>query len=202
MAGDAQQARATLESIVRDAESRGVRVPSPAARVVGEALVALGELDERDIAMPAPGDTDRFDGVGVVTFRPVQIAGQRASDRYAKVAAWGSFDLLVCTQRRQGRVSERVAAIAVSMEARDLATLRQRPDATAFEILDEPGLRAEWSGMARQYRSGARIYYEGALLSARMLNVAAAIDPLDGADCRADALARRDAIDASGDAGH
>jgi serine/threonine-protein kinase len=199
-AGDTTRARALLEQIVRDAELSGLRGPSPAARVVGEAVLLLGDLDARALALPPPLDPDSLTGVGVVNFVPVMKDSQRPLDRYIRVGTWGAFDQMVCGQRRAGLLAERLVALATSMEARDLATLRKRPDAAVFQVVDERGLRDQWSSTIRAYRANAKAYYEGAISTARMVD-GPSVDPVDGVECRADAFARRDAIDALADAG-
>ena len=194
-AGDAPGAKGLLEAVVHEVEHSGARAPSPAARVAAEALLLLGDLDERAMAAPAPRDPKTMEDLGPETMSATREQGTRAQVRYSAVAMWGSLDLVVCGEYRAGRVGEKLDAFAREAEIRDLALMRQ----PAIEALYPGGvaqLRLGWSVARSSYRIGASASYDAAVSTARFVD-GPTVDPADGTDCRVSALARRDALAAT-----
>jgi serine/threonine protein kinase len=198
--GDAERARPMLEAVVHDVEVARVHVPSPAARAAAEALLMLGDLDEKAIVGPAPKEPTTAMDMGPVTFVETMKLGTRPTNEYLRIGAWGELDLVTCAQYRSGRVQEKLGALARAAEARELEMVR-RP---AVQALYYPGgaaeVRAVWASTLSSFRTNAIAYYDGAVLQAQFFGGAIA-DPEDGLDCRAAALSRRDALKAEGDGG-
>jgi eukaryotic-like serine/threonine-protein kinase len=197
--GDAERARPMLEAVVHDVEVTRAHVPSPAARAAAEALLMLGDLDEKAIVGAAPREPTTALDMGPAAFVETIKLGMRATNDYLRTGVWGEIDLVSCAQYRSGRVQEKLGALARAAEARDLEMV-QRP---AIQELYYPGgaaeVRAVWASTVSSFRTNAIAYYDGAVMQAQFFGGAIA-DPEDGLDCRAAALSRRDTLKAEGDA--
>jgi serine/threonine-protein kinase len=198
--GDADRARPMLEALVSEVEHSGARAPSPAARVAAEAILMLGDLDEKAVVAPTPaGEPKAFEDLGPETLRAAREATTRAQIRYGESGQWGAPDMVVCCEVRAGRVAEKMEAFARAAEARELAAMRS-PSVEALYPGGAAQLRLGWSVTISSYRAGAVQWYGAAIATARYVD-GALVDPGDGTDCRTAALARRDALAAAGDGG-
>jgi eukaryotic-like serine/threonine-protein kinase len=196
--GDAERARPLLEAVVHDVEATRAHVPSPAARAAAEALLMLGDLDEKAIVGPAPREPTTPMDMGPVTFVETLKLGTRATNDYLRIGAWGELDLVTCGVYRSGRVQEKLESLARAAQAREI-DMSRRPSVQALYPGGPAEIRAAWASTLSSYRTNALGYYSSAVLQAQFFGGAIA-DPEDGLDCRAAALSRRDALEAGGDA--
>jgi hypothetical protein len=192
-AGD-ERAGAMLEQIVHTAESTGVAASTPASHVVAEALFLLGDLDEKTIVAPPPREPTTIEDLGPDATKAAQSAAWKVAKRYSDISfwGWGASDLVVCGQIRTAHAAEKLIAIARAVEARELAAM-ERPAVEALYPGGRAQLEVGWSSTISSFRGLASGYYDAAVSTARFV-AGPVIDPLDGSDCRAIALARRDAL--------
>jgi serine/threonine-protein kinase len=198
-AGEVEHARTMFGQIIHDVELTGARAPSPAAHLAGEATLFLGDLDERALVAPAPREPKKHDDMGPEAMRELQARGMQVIITYNKVSAWAALDLVVCGEYRAARVWEKLEAIGRAAEARDLALMKQ-PAVEALYFGGLSQLRLGWSATLSSDRAGAVASYDAAISTARFVE-GASTDPVDGADCRTMALARRDALTAMPEGG-
>jgi serine/threonine-protein kinase len=197
--GDGARAHGMLEHVVSEIEHAGVRAPSPGARIAGEATILLGDLDEREILAPPDKKPESSLDFGPTILNPALEAAMRAIRSYGSAAAWGAMDLAICSETRQGHVWEKLLAMSVVLEKRMTALVGQPGMAALFGM--PPGdLASMWKSSVDTYRHDAIITYEGAVTTARYAT-GPSIDPGDGSDCEAAALARRDALQREDDGG-
>jgi predicted Ser/Thr protein kinase len=189
-AGDAR-ARGMLEQVVHDVEQTGALARTPPAHVAAEAVFLLGDLDEKAIVPPVPREPTRTSDLGPGVMIAAQDAGTRAAKTYGEASLWGALDLTVCVLYREGRVFEKLEAIARTAQARDLAAT-QKPAIEALYPGGRSKLRLSWSDQLSWLRTSAWVHYDGAASAARYADDPT--DPADGSNCRALALKGRDAM--------